>query len=1350
MNIFKRCFLFSALLLFIGVDLFARIAETNDLSPKVKIDPNNQGLRAGCATPSAYIDMSYNNVKARINTGGDMWMDLALHTPSYEIPKGSGKHSIFSGALWMGGQDVNGQLKIAAQRFRERGSDYWPGPLSKNIAEVDAATCQKFDKHFVINRSDVMQFSAWYAMSKANPIQAAIDYAGYSVPESIENWPAHGDPALGQDYYLAPFYDNDLDGTYDPSQGDYPRFELKKETYDCKSQRIEKLYGDQTIWWVFNDKGNIHTESGGASIGMEIHAQAFSFASNDEINSMTFYNYALINRSTYTLTNTYFGVWVDSDLGYPTDDYVGCDVQRGLGYCYNGKAIDAQGNAPGPKEYGVQPPAVGVDFFEGPYQDNDGVDNPLANTYQEAKQFGGIPYKGIGIGYGDGIVDNERFGMRRFLYHNIGSSPFATGDPTSGSDYYNYLRGIWRDGEKMSYGGNGHTGSSGNEPATLAEYMFPGDTDPKGWGTNGIPQRKWTEETEGNRPNDRRFAQSAGPFVLLPGAVNDITVGVVWARSLYGGPFGSVEKLRAVDDKAQALFDNCFRILDGPHAPDLAIKELDKEIILSISNNSPVSNNKNESFNNVDYRIPETFSVQLGDGTIKDSAYDRNYRFEGYLIFQVIDKTISASDINEFDQSKVRLVRQCDLKNGVRKIVNFKFNDNTNSSEAEPLIIEGLDNGISHSFRITEDAFAQGENTKLVNYKQYYFVVVAYAFNNFKTYNPSLAEALDGQKLPYLLSRTNATGSAIQVSSGIPHKPYAVTNSNYGDQPIITRIEGQGNGGLVLDFSTETESQLSSGNTNKVDYPVYKAGKGPLNIQIIDPLAVSGDNFEIRFQPNGASADNSKWTLTNKSVFTIPNDRTYQVDEFVVNSDTTIAVGNEQLISKLGISIQIQQVKEPGSISGNNGFMEATLTYADDSKAWISGIADQDGNSFFNWIRSGSSKDPNSTPPSVYDDYGNLDPDEVYEKVLGGTVAPYALTSYYIHGPAYNAASMTRASLSQIKSVDIVFTSDKSKWTRCAVVENQYNTAFSQGNAKKNFLRKSASVDKDGKDDGSGIGMGWFPGYAICLETGERLNMAFSEDSWLVGENGRDMIWNPTTVVSGGGPSGEDDVRFGGKHFVYVFNNEASEPGVSSISGLPKMPAYDNGEFLKAQLTTENSSNLINVWKSCMWVCFPLLNNGHKLLETDVRVRLRVNKSYKNFITASTSNNALPLYNFSLKDKKTIFDDASAQVNALDDINVVPNPYYAFSEYETNQLDNRVKITNLPPACQISIYSTSGSLIRKYNKADPSSYLDWDLKNQAGITVAGGVYIIHVNVDGVGEKVIKWFGVLRPLDLSTF
>ena len=76
--------------------------------------------------------------------------------------------------------------------------------------------------------------------------------------------------------------------------------------------------------------------------------------------------------------------------------------------------------------------------------------------------------------------------------------------------------------------------------------------------------------------------QSAGPFVLKPGAVNNITVGVVWARATAGDPFASVEAVRRADDKAQALFENCFKVLDGPNAPDMEVQELENEIILNL------------------------------------------------------------------------------------------------------------------------------------------------------------------------------------------------------------------------------------------------------------------------------------------------------------------------------------------------------------------------------------------------------------------------------------------------------------------------------------------------------------------------------------------------------------------------------------------------------------------------------------------------------------------------------------------------------------------------------------------------------------------------------------------------
>ena len=107
--------------------------------------------------------------------------------------------------------------------------------------------------------------------------------------------------------------------------------------------------------------------------------------------------------------------------------------------------------------------------------------------------------------------------MRRFLYYSNttnGANPSQT-DPVAEGDYYNYLKGYWKDGSKFIYGGSGHVSDAAADTNTPCDFMFPGDTDPLGWGTNGVPQEPWTEQTSNNPPNDRRFVQSAGPLSLI-------------------------------------------------------------------------------------------------------------------------------------------------------------------------------------------------------------------------------------------------------------------------------------------------------------------------------------------------------------------------------------------------------------------------------------------------------------------------------------------------------------------------------------------------------------------------------------------------------------------------------------------------------------------------------------------------------------------------------------------------------------------------------------------------------------------------------------------------------------------
>ena len=63
----------------------------------------------------------FNDVKAQLETGGLLFLDRANGLATYRVPKNSQSTLIYAAALWMGGLDVNGQLKLAAVKFRNTG-----------------------------------------------------------------------------------------------------------------------------------------------------------------------------------------------------------------------------------------------------------------------------------------------------------------------------------------------------------------------------------------------------------------------------------------------------------------------------------------------------------------------------------------------------------------------------------------------------------------------------------------------------------------------------------------------------------------------------------------------------------------------------------------------------------------------------------------------------------------------------------------------------------------------------------------------------------------------------------------------------------------------------------------------------------------------------------------------------------------------------------------------------------------------------------------------------------------------------------------------------------------------------
>jgi hypothetical protein len=741
------------------------------------------------------------------------------------------------------------------------------------------------------------------------------------------------------------------------------------------------------------------------------------------------------------------------------------------------------------------------------------------------------------------------------------------------------------------------------------------------------------------------------------------------------------------------------------------------------------------------------------------------------------------------------LIDQCDVKDGVTRIINYSRDPETDQIISY-LMVEGEDEGIRNSFRIVEDAFAQGDK-RLVNHKTYYFMAIAYGYNNYEDYHFDIGA---GQDTPFLSSRKAVFGT-IPVIRAIPHKvnPEAggtQTQCVYGQEIALRQIEGKGNSSAFVEIDSETENQiLSAGYANEVQ---YLSGASPVKVKVVDPLRVEAADFDLRLANNNLplNGDSAIWRLEN-----ITTGEVY-------NSAHSIMMINEEIMIDWGLSVtwnhSFQKEKEK---LHQVDLLGARLIFEDSSMPWLQGFPDDDSFSEFNWIRSGSNDVlPADNPQeAIYNDYNDgeynenalqdyfTDPDAQYETVLGGTWAPFCLTSATEFNTALNGwrnlvaptiKSISRdlspiqhkyiSNLKGLNNVDVVITPDKSKWTRCAVFEMQGLTELSEGHVEKMQLRKHPSVDKNAIATGtSGCneseatrngsqpeGMGWFPGYAIDINSGERLNMAFGEDSWQMADNGRDMIWNPSSrYVTDLG----QQVVAGAQHWIYVFKNIQHEVDDSDF-----MPRYDEGQYIYGMRNTNGiitPSKLQDIFMSCTWVGSAILNPefswksvSEGLVPGAVRIQVRVNKPFEKYGAtqpnvddySAATNWWNPRYSFTTNGIESFTQSNAVLTAALSDINVVPNPYYAFSEYETNKLDSRIKITNLPEQCVVSIYNVTGTLIRQYKKADPLTSLDWDLKNNKNIPISSGVYIIHINVPGIGEKVLKWFGVMRPVDLDNF
>jgi len=406
-----------------------------------------------------------------------------------EWPKGSGKLAVFQSGLWLasgktkepGAATFKNEIRTAAAEYAV---EFQPGQIlymdTLNNVEVPTSQYPKANCAWVAQNPEDPKYR-YFKVNKGDTL--SLDYL---------NWPAdQGAP---------------VDENGKPA-----------------------ILGDQMMWSVYNDANvNLHSALFDSKpMGIEIQTSMFGFNRNDPLGDVLFIKNLVINKSDNHYADMYVAMWSDPDVGDANDDLVGVDTNLVLGYCFNGLAND--------REYGLTPPAVGYDFFQGPH-----VESPGDTAY-----WSGVPRYGW-----------KELGLSSFIKY-INGDPILF-DPDTKEEAYFVMTGFTPSGKLFV------------DPNTGQESHFIATGNP-------VTGEGWLD-IQDDPPGDRRFLMSSGPFEMAPGDTQEIVGSIILAAG--SDNLSAITALKYYDRFAQNAFDSNFELASPPQ-PTVRITELDRGIVIA-------------------------------------------------------------------------------------------------------------------------------------------------------------------------------------------------------------------------------------------------------------------------------------------------------------------------------------------------------------------------------------------------------------------------------------------------------------------------------------------------------------------------------------------------------------------------------------------------------------------------------------------------------------------------------------------------------------------------------------------------------------------------------------------------
>ena len=415
------------------------------------------GLPGGRVGPNAVQSLEYklwdgNQISNYHRNNGAVVDHNAKGKSGLEWPIGSGKTAVFASGLWLAAGRVNGveEIRTAAAEYSR---EYAPGTYGSN----------QNDAVFHI-------YSIHAGDDASNP--------------DWQNWPVDQG---------APWVDVNGDGVYDPNK-DRP-----------------DINGDLFHWYVMNDGDSLRHMAvfNTQPLGVEVRVSLFGEGPDSPLKDVMFVKWKIVNTGGNQLDSMFASFWSDPDIGDANNDFVGCDPESNLGFCYN----DFNGD----NFYGSVPPAVGYVFLQTPIMPSNG-DTAWVS--------------------GDPIPDFTNIPMTAFS--RITRHDF---NPVTAEVAYSYMNGLV-----------GYTDQSYIDPTTgqASSFIFNGDpVTGDGWvDYNYYPS------------GDRQFMLTAGPFSMAPGDTQEVAAAIVIAQGTDN--ISSITYLRQLAPWVQLAYDTDFKAIGPP------------------------------------------------------------------------------------------------------------------------------------------------------------------------------------------------------------------------------------------------------------------------------------------------------------------------------------------------------------------------------------------------------------------------------------------------------------------------------------------------------------------------------------------------------------------------------------------------------------------------------------------------------------------------------------------------------------------------------------------------------------------------------------------------------------------